>query len=696
MKYSKTDIHNLQESTESLLKKGSFSKDDIGNLTEVLVFHEYRYYVKNEPLISDYEFDQLFKALQKLEEKHPDFISPISPTQRVGNDLIESFPTVKHTVPMLSLDNSYNAEDLNEFDRRLKERAEVEQVEYVVEPKFDGSSIALLYENDELIRAATRGDGTEGEDVTANVRTISSVPLRVKMSEYGIKKMELRGEIVIRKDVFEAINEKREELGEKVFANSRNAASGALRVKDPKEAKQRGLDGFIYQIGFAEDGEGNDLLHTKLTDHKSNMELLDSLGFKIPGEASSYCKQIEDVIDFATGWEAKREEYNYEIDGMVIKANNREVQDNAGFTAHHPRWAIAYKFKAKQASTKLQSVEFQVGRTGAITPVAKVRPTQLAGVTISSISLHNEDIIKQKDLMIGDTIIIERAGDVIPYVVKSLEELRNGDEEEIQFPENCPVCDAKTERPEGDAVWRCVNADCPAQVEERIIHFVSKDAMDIEGLGKDIVKRFFQLEIIRAVEDIYEIDYSQVLSLEGWGEKSVNKLKNGVEKSKERPAERVLYALGVRHIGLTTAKILCQSIDHLCELKNWSLEQLQELKDIGPKVAQSIYDFYKVDQNISLLEKLEGYGLSLNVEKQEKKSSVLNEQTFLFTGTLEKMGRSEAKRLVEENGGKLLSSVSKNLDYLVAGEKAGSKLKKAESIGSIKIIDEQAFLDMIS
>lgn len=696
MKYSKEETQKHSSRSKEYLGKSEYQASDVSVLVELLQFHEYRYYVLNEPILSDYEYDQLYSRLKELEEKHPERVQADSPTQRVSPDLIAGFNTVAHTVPMLSLDNSYNIDDLNEFDRRLKDRSEEEHINYVVEPKFDGSSIAIIYENDQLLRGATRGDGVEGEEVTTNVKTIQSIPVTAAFSKFGIHKIELRGEIVIRRDVFDNINKERAKKGEKLLANARNSAAGALRVKDPKEARARGLDAFLYQIGYAVDADGNDLLQSKLLNHDKNINLLANLGFKVPMDESKLCKSITEVNDFIQSWEGKRETYDYDTDGMVIKANERSVQDKAGFTAHHPRWAIAYKFKAKQATTKLLDVEYQVGRTGAITPVGKVEPTQLAGVTISSISLHNADIIKQKDLHIGDTVLIERAGDVIPYVVKALEELRDGSELAIDFPSNCPICHTEAEKPEGEVVLRCVNAECPAQVEERMIHFVSKDAMDIDGLGKDIVRRFYSLGLLHNVEEIYQVDYDKVLELEGWGERSVERLKVGIEASKERKPERVVYGLGIRHVGLTTAKVLMKAVDHIMELANLSIEELQELPDIGPKVAQSVHDFFKIESNVQMLQRLESFGLQFEKEETEGGSNKLDGKTFLFTGTLTKMGRSEAKQLVEENGGKLISSVSKNLNYLVAGEKAGSKLKKAEAIETVSVITEDDFLEMIA
>ncbi|MCB0736705.1 MAG: NAD-dependent DNA ligase LigA [Bacteroidetes bacterium] len=697
MKYSAAQTKQLSELTLQLKNKLAFAEADINSLVEILNFHEYRYYVLNEPLISDTEYDELFHALKALEAKYPNQVNQNSPTQRVSSDLNSDFPTVEHTVPMLSLDNSYNADDLNDFDRRVKELSGETEVSYVVEPKFDGSSIALLYKNNQLVRGATRGNGVAGEEVTQNVRVIQSIPLTAELDKLGIARAELRGEIVIRKDVFDEINAKRQANGEKLLANSRNSAAGALRVKDPKEARARGLDAFLYQLGYAVDVDGNDLLQTELVRHHDNIAHLASLGFKVPVTESKLCKNINEVAAFVQEWEEKRDSYEYEIDGMVIKVNERHIQNKCGFTAHHPRWAIAYKFKAKQGTTKLLDVEFQVGRTGAITPVAKVEPLALAGVIISSISLHNEDIIKQKDIRLGDTVLIERAGDVIPYVVKSMEELRDGSESPIVFPTECPVCSSKPEKPEGEAVWRCINAECPAQIEERLIHFVSKDAMDIDGLGKDIVRRFYASGYLKTVEDIYQLPYEEIEQLEGWGAKSVQKLKNGVEASKNRKLEKILYALGIRHVGLGTAKILVKEVEHLLELKDFTQERLVELQDVGPKVAQSITDFFAIEKNIELLHNLESLGVILEKPAADEAAGgkVLKGLTFLFTGTLSKFGRNEAKDMVEENGGKTVSGVSKNLNYLVVGENAGSKLKKAQELGTVNIISEDEFLNMI-
>lgn len=439
--YSQDQQKKLIARSKALLKqKDQIPRSDLEDLREVLVFHEWRYYVLNQPLISDFEYDQLFKALEAIETTYPELITPDSPTQRVSNDLTSDFPSVPHLIPMLSLGNSYNLEDLREFDTQIKKLGQLASeasVTYSIEPKFDGGSIAAVYENDLLVRGATRGNGTKGEEITANTRTIQSIPLRANFSKKGIHRAEVRGEVLIRKDVFKKVNEQREIDGLPLFANPRNAATGGLRMKDPKEVTKRGLVAFIYQLGFAEDKNGNNLLPSMKSHHES-LELLDSIGFKVPREQSKVCQGIEEVFQFCTAWEAKRENYDYEIDGMVIKVDDLALQEKCGYTAHHPRWAIAYKFKAKQATSKLLEVEYQVGKIGSITPVAKIEPVALAGVTISSISLHNEEFITGKDIRLGDQVLVERAGDVIPYIVKSLEDARDGSEKKIKFPTKCP------------------------------------------------------------------------------------------------------------------------------------------------------------------------------------------------------------------------------------------------------------------
>lgn len=684
----------MQVQTDNLLYK-QLAKVDVPGLRAVLKYHDWKYYVQAEPSISDIEYDKLFKALKDLEAKYPELVTSDSPTQRVAQVLTSDFQTVEHTVPMLSLSNSYNADDLFAFDESVKKLSNRSDIKYAVEPKYDGASIALIYENDMLTRAATRGNGTEGEEITGNAKRIKNIPLQADFSKYGISKIELRGEVVIELGVFDRMNEARETEGLKVFQNSRNTASGSLRMKDPEEVSKRNLEAFIYQVGYAADVHGNELLGHKLLSHFENIDILHALGFQTPQEEKTLVSSIEEVSEFVKEWEEKRDGYNYEIDGMVVKVNDLRLQNSLGFTAHHPRWAIAFKFKARQATTQLLNIEYQVGRTGAVTPVAKLDPVRLAGVTVSSVSLHNADFIHEKDIHLGDYVKVERAGDVIPYIA-SVDLTRRDKVEAVVFPTECPSCAAQLVRLEGEAVWRCENAECPAQAEERMIHFVSKGAMDIEGLGKDIVKRFLTEGIVSKIEDIYRLDYEAILSLEGWKDKSVENLRSGVEKSKSQPLWRLLVALGIRHVGSATAKMLEKQIQRIDDLVSWNADSLAELEDVGPKVAESILSFFHNEENQALIKSLEELGVK--VEKTEEdsalKSNKLEGLTFLFTGSLSRFSRDKAKELVEENGGKNISGVSAKLNYLVAGEKAGSKLTKAEKLG-IPVISEDEFLGMI-
>lgn len=704
-KNQKQLIELVNRLTSSIDKLGELDVDDI---RRSINFLDWRYYSISEPLISDKEYDDLFKRLKDLEAANPNLVTADSPTQRVARGFSENFETVAHTIPMLSLDNSYNADDLIDFDRKLRDILGDVPIRYSVEPKFDGASLALVYENNFLTRGATRGNGVEGDDITNNVKVIRSIPLSADFERFKINKAEVRGEAVIRKDIFDKINERRSAENEKrtaegkkeleLFKNARNTASGGLRMKDPTELEKRGLEVFIYQLGYADDGEGNNQLFQNLESHSESIELLHRLGFNVPYEEQAVLDDIQKVIKHCADWEEKRDDYPYDIDGMVIKVDSYAQQREAGSTSHHPRWAIAYKFKAKQAQTKLLDIEYQVGRTGAVTPVAKLQPVNLMGVTISSVSLHNADFIAEKDIRMGDTVIVERAGDVIPYIVGPVTKRRTGLEVEVQFPKNCPSCSSPLYRMADEAVWRCIYPECPAQNEERLIHYVSKGAMDIDGLGKDILKRFMQMEppIISKIEDLYTIDYNRVLSLEGWKEKSVENLKSGIEESKNQDIWRLLVGLGIRHVGSTTAKMLAKKVHRLLDYRDWSREQFEDLEDIGPKVAESLFDFFNNEENVHLIERLGDLGVQIEVDESQivETNDKLGGQTFLFTGTLERMTRDGAKDLVDQNGGKNLSSVSKNLNFLVAGPGAGSKLKKAQDLG-IEVISEEEFFKMI-
>ena len=696
-----------QQSSNWLSNPGSIELSAIEQLRDILRWHEYRYYVQNDPLISDAEYDVLFKILQKFEQEHPAIITSDSPTQRVGVGLANDFAKVEHLVPMLSLENSYNADDLLDWDRKARELSGLETIEYCVEPKFDGASISLIYENNLLTRSATRGDGTVGDEITLNTKQIKSVPLSAKFSSYGIEQIEIRGEVLINKKNFKAYNEKLMEEGVPPFANPRNAAAGSLRIKDPTVVSNRNLEVFLYHVSYTTNTEKttttslfpseNSSLIQQPKSHSAMLEMLWELGFRSPKNELKVVKGINGVIKYIAEFEEKREELPYEIDGMVVKVNDLQLQEKLGMTSHHPRWAIAFKFKARQGTSKLLSVEFQVGRTGAVTPVAKIVPVMVGGVTVSSISIHNEEYIKEKDLMLGDTILIERSGDVIPQIVKSFAELRTGDETNIQFPKNCPVCDHELFKPAEEAVWRCINISCTAQVVERIIHFVSKDAMDIKSFGEANVRKFYDIGLLKGIPDIYRLDFGKIGQLEGFGKKSIDNLQTAIELSKSQPLHRLIFGLGIRYVGETTAKTLANAVTHLFDFTNFSEEQLIQLEDVGTKVAGSIHRFFKDEVNLLMLQELEGLGISLkNQKKQVAENDTLAGQTFLFTGSLMKLKRSDAEEMVEQNGGKIVSGVSSKLNYLVVGEEAGSKLEKAKKIQSIKIINEEDFIKMLS
>ena len=718
--FNAQQVRALQQDSMRWLStaEGEINADNIEELRTVLRFHEHRYYVENDPLISDGEYDKMYKKLQQFEETNPELVTADSPTQRVGKGLIKNFPKVPHLVPMLSLDNSYNAEDLIDFDRKVRELSRTENIEYCIEPKFDGASISLVYENDQLLTGITRGDGEVGDDITPNIKQIRSLPLSAAFSKYGIETIEFRGEVLMNKNKFAAYNKGLMEEGLAPLANPRNAAAGTLRMKDPAIVSKRNLEAFLYHVSYVGTGDvrhktqdtrlditpitqptNQQTYNSQFTiphSHSGMLEMLWQLGFKSPKKEMKVVHGIQEVIKYVNEFEAGRDALPYEIDGMVIKVNDLNMQDQLGMTSHHPRWAIAFKFKARQASSKLLGVEFQVGRTGAVTPVAKIAAAQVGGVTVTSISVHNEDYIKEKGLKIGDHILIERSGDVIPQIVKSLPELRNGDEEEIDFPKNCPVCSDVLVRPDGEAVWRCVNINCEAQVAERIIHFVSKDAMDIKSFGEANVRKFYALKLITDVPSIYDLKAAMLQNMDGFAAKSVTNLIDAIEASKQQPLHRLIYGLGIRYVGETTAKTLAQSINDIFELAEKSEEELKQMDDVGVKVADSIAAFFKNKDNVEMLKRLQEAGLQMKSQTKEKTAGGLTGQTFLFTGTLAKLKRNDAEEMAEALGGKILSGVSSKLNYLIVGEDAGSKLEKAKKIATINIISEDDFIKLAS
>jgi len=700
---------------ENIDKLVSFSRDVLSEkikinsqelsdeLAEVVRFHEWRYYTLNEPILSDTEYDFLFKALEAIEAAHPEWRSDHSPTQRVGLEITENAKQIDHLQPMLSLANSYNEKDLVDFDLQIKKLLKLdvdEEITYSVEPKYDGGGISLVYEGNQLLRAVTRGDGSRGEEITNNVKSMKSVPLYADFAKLGIKTIELRGEALISTANFTKINKLREENGQVLFANARNAATGGLRTKDPKETENRMMDAFIYSISYAADEAGN----SKLDDFKSHfasIDIIGSLGVKVPSEARKLCKGIDEVVKFCAKWQNDRNLFPYEIDGMVIKLDNKNWQDRIGFTAHHPRWAIAYKFQAKQGATRLIDVEYQIGKIGSVTPVGKLEPVALAGVTISSVSLHNEEFIESRDLRLGDMVVVERAGDVIPYIVKALDDVRTGSEIPIKFPTHCPSCNSELVKLETEAAWRCINPDCPAQNLQKLIFFASKDAMDIDGFGKSIMEKFFELGWVKSYPDIYRLTEEQISGLEGFGARSAEKLIAAIKVSKANPIQRFLHALSIHHVGKKVSKLLAEEIENVLDLASWTKEHFEGIKDIGPVVAQNVIAYFGDESNVNMIKEMETLGVNLTATAKDRRAVVTNSdhhlsgKTILFTGTLHQMGRKEAQEKAESLGAKNLGAVSSNLNILVVGDNAGSKLKKAKELGTVEVLTEQEFLDLL-
>ena len=693
----------FDKSKELLHSEASLNHETYQLLVQLIRFHEWKYYVQNDPLLSDAEYDQLYKALGKTESENPSWITNESPSQRVSSDLTDSFSAVSHFSPMLSLDNANSAEDLRGFDERLRRYLGLDQsaeIEYCVEPKYDGGTLVLVYEDDVLVRAATRGNGSQGDDITANARVIRTVPLSADMKSKGWTRMELRGEALMSKAHFHKLNDLREKEGQSLFANPRNASTGGLRMKDPEETQERGLELFIFQLAYLESTDDS----LQYLTHSESLDILDGLGFKTPREERCTFPTIEGVIDYCNEWAEERENYPYEIDGMVIKANQFEIQDRSGNTAHHPRWAIAYKFKAKQATTKLIDIEYQVGKVGSITPVAKLDPVQLAGVTVSSVSLHNADFITARDLHIGDTVLVERAGDVIPYIVKAFPELRDGTEKKVVFPHACPFAPESDPvlltREENEVIWRCIDCTCGKQSLQKIIYHVSKPAMNIDGLGKSLVEKFVDLGWIKDIADVYNLDYVAVSELDGLGDRSAGKLELAINAAKKNPIHRLLHSLSLHHLGAKASKIIAAEINHVLDLPKWTEEDFSAIKDIGPVLSKNMVEYFKNEQNIELLRKMESCGVNLHQLEADKPlvhsaDAALLGKSILFTGSLQQMGRKEAQAMAEKAGAKNISAVSSKLNILVVGEKAGSKLKKAQSIGTVEILTEQEFIDLV-
>lgn len=658
-------------------------KERIEELRKLIDYHNYRYYVLDSPEISDEEYDKLFKELMDLEEKYPEFKSPYSPTQRVGAPPLKEFVTVRHTIPMLSLDNAFNEEDLINFEKRIKRIVGDIEIEYVVEPKFDGLSISLVYRDGKLEYGATRGNGVEGEDVTLNLKTIKTIPLLI---EDAPKLLEVRGEVVMFKKDFEELNREREEKDEPLFANPRNAAAGSVRQLDSRITKERKLHFFAYFIVRSENIE--------FRKHSDILKYLEEKRFKIP---PIYFKVngIKEVIEKSLWLQEKRDDYPFDMDGCVIKVDDLKLQKVLGETTHAPRWAIAYKFPAEEKETIVKDIIIQVGRTGKLTPVSILEPVFVSGSTVSRATLHNEDEIKRLGVKIFDHVLVRKAGSVIPEVVKVLKEKRVGKEKDFIFPKKCPVCGGDVVRLPGEADYRCTNASCPAQIKGRILHFVSRDAMNIENIGEALVNQLVDKNLVKDIADLYYLKFDDLIELERMGDILANKILKNIELSKNRQLSRVLYGLGIFHVGKHIAQILTKKFKKIEIFYNLKPEDYMQIEGIGPEIAQSLYSFFNEEKNRELIEKLRKAGVNLKEEEEViLKEKKLSGKKFIFTGALKSMSRKEAEELVIQNGGEIASSVNKNVDFVVVGESPGSKYEKAKKL-NLKIINEDEFLKII-
>lgn len=658
------------------------AKNRISELIDLINYHNNRYYNEDSPEISDFEYDKLMKELIKLEEENPKLKRADSPSGRVGGKPLDKFNQVTHKIPMLSLSNAYSAQDLRDFDKRVRDSIN-EEVEYVVEFKIDGLSVGLTYNNGIFEKGATRGNGIIGEDITQNLKTVKTIPLKVEDNEEIV----VRGEVYISKENFEAINKIQEEEGLQLFANPRNLAAGTLRQLDSKLTAKRPLDIFIFNLEYIE--------NTELKTHSESLEYLTKLGFKVSPNYKVF-SDMDEIIKHIDYWTVNRSNLPFEIDGMVIKVNNLSQREKMGYTAKSPRWAIAYKFPAEQKKTKLIDIIVEVGRTGTITPTAILEPVRLAGTTVSRATLHNEDYINEKDIRIGDTVIVQKAGDIIPQVVEVVKDERTGDETIFKLPKKCPVCSEPTVRLEGEAAVKCINISCPAQIRRGIIHFASRDAMNIEGLGESIVTLLLDNKIIKDIADLYYINKEDLINLERMGEKSASNLVNAIEKSKQNDLYRLINGLGIKYIGVKGAKVLAKNFKSLDEIINADMSELINLEEFGDIMANSVIQFFKEEKNIGVIKKLEDAGVNTKSIVSEDKGlvNIFEGMKIVLTGTLPTLKRNDAKEMIEARGGKATSSVSKSTTFVLAGEEAGSKLTKANELG-IPVIDENKFLEMI-
>jgi len=658
----------------------------VEELHELLNTYNYEYHVLDQPSVPDAEYDRLMQELIKVEEEFPEFKTQDSPTQRVGGVVLEAFQKVVHRTPMLSLGNAFNEQDLRDFDRRVRQ-AVGDDVQYVVELKIDGLAVSLRYENGYFVQGATRGDGTTGEDITENLKTVRSIPLKLKSNV----SFEVRGEVFMPKKSFEKLNELRLAAEEEPFANPRNAAAGSIRQLDPKIAAKRNLDIFVYSIA--------DLGATGIQRHSEALDFLEKEGFKTNKERRK-CENIDEVINLIENLQEKRATLPYDIDGIVIKVDSLDQQEELGFTAKSPRWAVAYKFPAEEVMTKLINIELSVGRTGVITPTAILEPVRVAGTTVQRASLHNEDLIREKDIKLGDTVVVKKAGDIIPEVVNVLVEHRTGEEQEFSMPTHCPACESDLVRIEGEVALRCINPQCPAQIQEGLIHFVSRNAMNIDGLGERVVSQLFLAGLIKDVADLYRLTREQLLGLERMGEKSTDNLLQAIEQSKENSLERLLFGLGIRHVGSKAAKTLAQQFETIENLQKSTEEELVAINEIGGKMADAITTYFQNPDVQHLVSELKALGVNTlykgpKLVKAEDSDSYFAGKTVVLTGKLQQLSRNEAKEGIEALGGKVTGSVSKSTDLVIAGEAAGSKLKKAEEL-NIEVWNETQLIEELN
>ena len=656
--------------------------EEIEKLREEIEYHNYRYYILNDPVITDQEYDELMKRLIELEKKYPELVTPDSPTQRVGGKVAEGFKKVRHSIRMLSLDNTYSEEELKKFDERIKRTLEIEKVEYVVELKIDGFSVALRYKDGKFEQGITRGDGITGEDITENLKTVKSIPLRLRKKI----NVEVRGEVYMSKDEFNRINQERMKKGLPLFANPRNAAAGTMRQLDSSVVARRNLDSFIY---YVIDPESHGLKTQSET-----LEFLKSIGFKV-NPNYIVTNELGEIIDYWNYWIENRKKLAYNIDGLVIKVNKIEYQKLLGETAKSPRWAIAFKFPAEQVRTKITGVTVQVGRTGVLTPVAELEPVQLGGTTVKRASLHNFDYIKAKDIKIGDTVLIEKAGEIIPQVVKSIKELRTGKEKDIEVPTSCPVCGGKVGKLKEDEVAiRCLNPHCPAKLKRAVEIFVSREAMNIEGIGEKLIDQLIDKGIVKDIADIYYLTPFDLIPLERMGPKAADNILKAIEKSKRSPLHKLITALGIPFVGSKTAAVLAEHFKNLDRLAKASYEELMEIEGIGEEIAKSIVEYFLSDKTKEIISKLKKAGVNMSGEAKEEEEKSLKGLRFVVTGTLKNYTRSEIEELIRKKGGMVSNSVSKKTDYLILGENPGSKYQKALQLGT-KVITEEEFEKML-